>query len=100
MEYPDYVVNPTRGGIMTTSDLEDEEEELERIDRITHVPNMMGGKATIRGIRVTVGMILDQLGAGQTINELLDDFRYLEREDILQAIRFGALLVRRERPAH
>jgi len=85
---------------MTISDLEDdEEEELEQLDRITHVPGLMGGKPTIRGIRVTVGMILGQLGAGTTIDELLDDFPYLEREDILQAIRYGALLVRRELPA-
>ncbi len=84
---------------MTISDLEDgQEEELGQLDRITHVPGMMGGRATIRGIRVTVGMILGQLGAGTTIDELRDDFPYLEREDILQAIRYGALLVRRELP--
>ena len=52
----------------------------------------MGGKACIRGMRVTVGMIVAQIGAGQTIDALLADFPYLEREDVLQALRYAALL--------
>ena len=64
----------------------------EEFDRITHNPAVMGGKACIRGMRVTVGMILRQLAAGQTADELLDDFPYLEREDIVQAMRYGAWL--------
>ena len=62
------------------------------IDRITQNPAVMGGKACIRGMRVTVGMVLGELGAGVTIDEILDDFPYLEREDILQAVRYGAWL--------
>ena len=50
----------------------------------------MGGKACIRGMRVTVGMILGQLGAGLEIEEILMDYPYLEREDILQAIRYAS----------
>ena len=65
---------------------------MEDFDRITHNPAVMGGKATIRGMRVTVGMILSQLASGQTVDELLDDFPYLEREDIVQAMRYGAWL--------
>jgi uncharacterized protein (DUF433 family) len=57
------------------------------LDRITQQPDMMGGKACIRGMRVTVGMIVGQIGAGHTIEEILTDYPYLEREDILQAIR-------------
>ena len=68
----------------------------EPLDRITHVPGMMGGRATIRGIRVTVEMILSQLAAGQTADELLVAFPYLEREDIVQAIRYGAWLASQE----
>ncbi len=60
------------------------------LDRITRKPDMMGGKACIRGMRVTVGMIVGQIGAGRSIEELLADFPYLEREDILQAIRYAA----------
>ena len=50
----------------------------------------MGGKPCIRGLRVTVGMIVGQIGAGQTIDELLADYPYLEREDILEALRYAA----------
>jgi uncharacterized protein (DUF433 family) len=62
-------------------------------DRITLNPNVMGGKPCIRGMRVTVGMILGQLGAGHSIEEILQDYPYLEKEDILQAMRYGSWLV-------
>jgi uncharacterized protein (DUF433 family) len=60
------------------------------LDRITQVPEVMGGKACIRGMRVTVGMIVGQIGTGRSVDELLADFPYLEREDILQALRYAA----------
>lgn len=60
------------------------------LDRITQNPRVMGGKPCIRGMRVTVGMIVGQIGAGRTIDELLVDYPYLEREDILQALRYAA----------
>ena len=59
-------------------------------DRITRNPTVMGGKACVRGLRVTVGMLVAQIGAGRTIDELLADYPYLEREDILQALRYAA----------
>ena len=59
-------------------------------DRITHNPDVMGGKPTIRGMRVTVGMIVRQIGAGHTVEKLLADYPYLEREDIQQALRYAA----------
>ncbi len=59
-------------------------------DRITRDPCVMGGKACIRGLRVTVGMIVGQIGAGYMIDEVLRDYPYLEREDILQALRYAA----------
>ena len=59
-------------------------------DRITRRPDTMGGKACIRGMRVTVGMLVGQIGAGHSIDELLGDYPYLEREDILQALRYAA----------
>ena len=61
-------------------------------DRITQNPALMGGKACIRGMRVTVGMIVGQIGAGLTIEQLLTDYPYLEREDIMQALRYAAWL--------
>jgi uncharacterized protein (DUF433 family) len=59
-------------------------------DRITQHPAVMGGKACIRGMRVTVGMIVGQVGAGRSIDQLLAEYPYLEREDILQALRYAA----------
>ena len=61
-------------------------------DRITLRPGVMGGKACIRGMRVTVGMIVGQIGSGRGIDSLLSDYPYLEREDILQAVRYAAWL--------
>ncbi|MBV1696003.1 MAG: DUF433 domain-containing protein [Hyphomicrobiales bacterium] len=61
-------------------------------DRITHHSGVMGGKACIRGMRVTVGMIVGQIGAGRSIEQLLADYPYLEREDVLQALRYAARL--------
>ena len=60
------------------------------LERITQRPDMMGGKASIRGLRVTVGMVVGQIGAGRTIEDVLGDYPYLEREDILQALRYAA----------
>ena len=59
-------------------------------DRITQRPEVMGGKACVRGMRVTVGMIVGQIGAGHSIDAVLADFPYLEREDIMQALRYAA----------
>ncbi len=60
------------------------------LDRITQDPAVMGGKPCIRGMRVTVGMVVGQIGAGQTVESLLEDFPYLEREDIMQALQYAA----------
>jgi uncharacterized protein (DUF433 family) len=59
-------------------------------DRITMSPGQMGGRPCIRGMRVTVGMLVSQIGSGQTIDEVLVEFPYLVREDVLQALRFAA----------
>lgn len=63
---------------------------MSQFDRITQEPGVMGGKACIRGMRVTVGMIVGQIGAGHSIEEILQDYPYLEREDVLQALRYAA----------
>jgi uncharacterized protein (DUF433 family) len=55
----------------------------------------MGGRACIRGMRVTVGMIVGMIGSGHAVEELLADYPYLEREDILQALRYSASPFRR-----
>jgi len=63
---------------------------MERLDRITQDPAVMGGKPCIRGMRATVGMIVGQIAAGQTVDELLADYPHLERDDITQALHYAA----------
>jgi uncharacterized protein (DUF433 family) len=63
---------------------------MEGFERITAAPDVMGGRPCVRGLRVTVGMLVGQIGAGRSIDELLADYPYLEREDILQALRYAA----------
>lgn len=59
-------------------------------DRITQRPEVMRGKPCIRGMRVTVGMIVGMIGSGHAIEAILADYPYLEREDVLQALRYAA----------
>lgn len=66
------------------------EANMEQLDRITQHPGVMGGKACIRGMRVTVGMVVNQIAAGHTIEQVLGDYPYLEKEDIMQALRYAA----------
>jgi uncharacterized protein (DUF433 family) len=63
---------------------------MRTLDRITQRPDVMGGKPCVRGMRVTVGMIVGQIGAGRSIDEVLLDYPYLERKDILQGLRYAA----------
>ncbi len=60
------------------------------LERITQEPSIMGGKPCIRGLRVTVGMIVGQISAGLSVDEILHDFPYLEKGDITQALRYAA----------
>ena len=63
---------------------------MDQLDRITQRAAVMGGKPCIRDLRVSVGMIVGQIGAGLSIEALLADYPYLEREDVLQALRYAA----------
>lgn len=59
-------------------------------DRITVDPARMAGTPTIRDMRVTVTAVLGQLATGRSVAEVLEDYPYLEREDVLAAIEFAA----------
>ena len=59
-------------------------------DRITHNALQMGGRPCIRGMRVTVGLIVGMLAAGRTREEILTAYPYLEAEDISQALAYAA----------
>lgn len=62
-------------------------------ERIVVDPARMGGLPTIRDTRVTVGMILGQLAAGRTTDEVLADYPYIERDDVLAALEYAAAAV-------
>ena len=57
-------------------------------------PDVMMGKPVVEGTRITVESILDELGAGQTIEQLLEAHPRLTREGVLAAVRFGAEVLR------
>lgn len=61
-----------------------------QLNRITQQPDIMGGRACIRGMRVTAGMVVGQIAAGHSVEQILADYPYLEREDIQQALRYAA----------
>ena len=71
------------------------------LDRITTDPAMMGGRACIRGMRVTVGTVVGLLAAGRSHDEILAAYPYLKREDIEQSLAHaaGASIPNRRRPA-
>ena len=63
------------------------------VEQITIDPRRMGGLPTIRDTRVTVGMILGQLANGRTIDEVVADYPYIDRSDVLAALSFAAAAV-------
>jgi uncharacterized protein (DUF433 family) len=68
----------------------DVEVSMKTLDRITFNQEVMGGKPCIRGLRVTVGTIVGLIAAGQTKDEVLKLYSYLEPEDIDQALAYAA----------
>lgn len=63
---------------------------MKQLTRITFDPSIMGGKACIRGLRVTVGMIIGLLASGRSHEEILKAYPYLDPEDIDQALAYAA----------
>ena len=63
---------------------------MKRFPRVTLDPDVMGGKACIRGLRVTVGTVVGLLAAGRSAEEILSAYPYLEREDIDQSLAYAA----------
>ena len=59
-------------------------------DRITFDPNILGGKACIRGIRISVSLVVNLIANGMTAEEILDEYPDLEAEDIQQALCYAA----------
>lgn len=65
-------------------------------DRITFDPHIMAGQACIRGMRVPVSLILNLVANGKTVAEILEDYPYLEPEDIQQSLMYAAWLTREQ----
>lgn len=63
---------------------------MKNLPRITFDPEVMGGKPSLRGMRVTVGTIVGLVAAGRSFHEILDAYPYLEDEDIRQALSYAA----------
>jgi uncharacterized protein (DUF433 family) len=61
-------------------------------DRISFDSNVMGGKACIRGMRITVSLILNLVANGMSAAEIIEAYPYLEQGDIQQAIQYAAWL--------
>ena len=70
--------------------------ETGRFERITFEPGKMGGRACIRGMRITVGTIVGLVAEGETAEEILKAYPDLEPEDIRQALAYAAWLTREE----
>ena len=65
-------------------------------DRITFDQEILGGRACIRGMRITVSVIVGQIAHGSTFEEILDEYPDLERVDIQQAIEYAAWLAQEQ----
>lgn len=66
------------------------------LKRVVSDPKICGGYACIKGTRVPVYVILDFLAAGNSVEDVLKEFPQLTKEDVLEAIEYGALLAREE----
>ncbi len=64
------------------------------LNRISIDPNICFGKPCIKGTRIWVSLILDYLSSGMSIDELLEEYPHLTKEDILAAIAYGAEMSR------
>jgi uncharacterized protein (DUF433 family) len=63
---------------------------MEPLTRITIDPEVMGGKPCIRGMRVTVGTIVGFIATGKTVEDVLEEYPYLEHEDVMEALSYAA----------
>jgi uncharacterized protein (DUF433 family) len=65
---------------------------VSRLERITTDPSICHGQPTVRGLRYPVESFLELLASGMTVEEILEDFPDLGRDDLLAALEFGALV--------
>ena len=63
---------------------------MQGFNRITQRAGQMGGRPCIRGLRVTVGMVVGAIASGYSVEQVLEDHPYLERDDVFEALRYAA----------
>jgi uncharacterized protein (DUF433 family) len=68
---------------------------MTRLERITSDPDICHGKPVVRGLRYPVEMLLDLLAAGMSLEEVLDDYPDLERDDVLAVLEYAAVVTAR-----
>jgi uncharacterized protein (DUF433 family) len=72
---------------------------MEKLDRITIDPNICLGQATLRGMRITVTVVLKMLAGGKSVEDVLRAYPELEAEDVQQAMRYAAWVVSDQMPS-
>jgi uncharacterized protein (DUF433 family) len=65
---------------------------MTHFNRITFDPNIMGGRACIRGMRITVSLILNLVSNGMTAGDIVKEYPYIEEEDVRQSLQYAAWL--------
>jgi uncharacterized protein (DUF433 family) len=65
---------------------------LTGLDRITFDPQIMAGQACIRGMRIPISLVINLIANGLSIAEIINDYPYLEPEDIQQSLKYAAWL--------
>jgi uncharacterized protein (DUF433 family) len=65
---------------------------LTGLDRITFDPQIMAGQACIRGMRIPISLVINLIANGLSVTEIIEDYPYLEPEDIQQSLKYAAWL--------
>ncbi|HEY9821611.1 MAG TPA: DUF433 domain-containing protein [Candidatus Sericytochromatia bacterium] len=65
-------------------------------ERITFNPHVMGGQACIRGMRITVSLVLSLIANGMSVEEILEEYPDLEAEDISASLKYAVFLAQEE----
>jgi uncharacterized protein (DUF433 family) len=68
------------------------ERRIEELNRITHDPAVMAGMACIRGMRISVSMVVGKIASGHCVDETFASYPYLEQDDILHALCYAVRL--------
>ncbi len=68
--------------------------ELQKLDRITFNPAVMGGRACVRNLRITVALILNLFANGMSVKEILNEYSSLQEEDFGACLKYAAWLAK------